>query len=223
MAKAKFYTYIHRRADTGEVFYVGKGSGRRATFIHQRSEYWNRVASAHGFVVEFVAYFYEECHAMDHEVFLISEYRNSDVRLVNHTNGGEGTSGWVHSDEAKEKMSKASKGRVVSSTAKANMSAAGRGRVMSAEHRMRLTAANVLRFSDPAERAKVSQAQAGKVLSDETRAKIRETKRLKMSGFGRICSDDTRKKMSDTRQEMAAKQRALRQMQRTELINAQTS
>lgn len=33
MAEAKFYTYVHRRADTGVIFYVGKGDLRVALFL----------------------------------------------------------------------------------------------------------------------------------------------------------------------------------------------
>lgn len=199
MVSWKFYTYVHRRADTGEVFYVGKGCGNRLNFTHQRSEYWNRVVAKHGFVAEFVAFFIENCHAMDHEVCLIAEYRAAGAALVNHTNGGEGTSGWTHTDRAREKMSAAQRGRVASQQARDNMSAAGKGRVMSAAHRENLSIANKIRFSDPDERRRVSESQKGKGPSHETAKKIQQTRAANGNRFGWVHSEETKMKMSKTR------------------------
>ena len=50
MASAGFYVYEHLRADTGEVFYVGKGSGHRARCRQGRNPYWRAVANKHGYV-----------------------------------------------------------------------------------------------------------------------------------------------------------------------------
>ena len=46
MAEAKFYTYVHRTADTGSVFYVGKGKGQRAYTKFNRTKFWTHVASS---------------------------------------------------------------------------------------------------------------------------------------------------------------------------------
>ena len=45
-----FYTYIHIRNDTGQIFYVGKGSNTnlRAYSKHGRNVYWNRVVKKSG-------------------------------------------------------------------------------------------------------------------------------------------------------------------------------
>lgn len=43
-----FYTYLHRRNDTGQVFYVGKGKGQRAHDKYKRSAHWKRIVAKHG-------------------------------------------------------------------------------------------------------------------------------------------------------------------------------
>ena len=199
MAKAKFYTYVHRKADTGEVFYVGKGSGNRATFFHQRSKYWGRVAKKHGVIVEFVAFFYEEQHALESEVSLISSYRLDGVKLANLTDGGEGTSGRMHTPEAIAKMVAASTGKIPSQQSRKRMSAAKRGLVRSAEHRKNLSIATKLRFSNPDEVKKSSDAQKGKGPSPETAKKIQQTRIANGNRFGWVHSEETKLKMSKTR------------------------
>ena len=47
-----YYVYLHRKKTTGEVFYVGKGSGKRAWDNHGRSDPWRKTVSKHGKIVE---------------------------------------------------------------------------------------------------------------------------------------------------------------------------
>lgn len=52
----KYYVYIHKTADTHEVFYVGKGCGDRAYSSHHRSDKWKTVVKNHGgFIAEILA------------------------------------------------------------------------------------------------------------------------------------------------------------------------
>lgn len=106
-----FLTYIHRRNDTGAVFYVGKGSHRRAHEERGRSAYWTRVVAKHGYSVEIVAPWRTEQEAFDHEVFLIVCFRSMGAPLVNLTNGGDGMSGHRHSPETKARMRAKALGR----------------------------------------------------------------------------------------------------------------
>ena len=50
-----FYVYEHVRNDTGQVFYVGKGSGRRAYYSSGRNKHWHRIVNKHGFSVTILA------------------------------------------------------------------------------------------------------------------------------------------------------------------------
>jgi len=103
----KYYVYIHRKSTDGSVFYVGKGINRRA-WSKNRSSYWHRVAKKYGFTVSIISRFSNEKCAFSFERALISFYGKDN--LVNMTDGGEGPSGMVHSDEAKERKSKAISG-----------------------------------------------------------------------------------------------------------------
>ena len=104
MAKAEFYTYIHRKADTGEIFYVGKGKGNRAFSKTGRSRYWQGIVRNHGYVVELMAMFSDESKALAHEVMLIANLRSGGVKLCNLTDGGDGISGYVRPQESIDRI-----------------------------------------------------------------------------------------------------------------------
>jgi hypothetical protein len=42
---SEFYVYLHRRATTGEIFYVGKGSNKRAWTAQGRNRHWQNIAA----------------------------------------------------------------------------------------------------------------------------------------------------------------------------------
>lgn len=130
-----YYVYIHRKATTGEVFYVGKGCGNRAYSHSNRNRMWQRVVKKHGITVEIVIDGVQEWYAFELEKDLITSYgRRSDNSgvLVNITEGGEGISGLTHSLESKKKMSDAKMGNTFmlgltrSDTSKQKMSNAKR-------------------------------------------------------------------------------------------------
>jgi len=99
-----FYIYQHRKADTNEIFYVGKGKGTRLNQSKGRNQYWHRVVAKHGFVAEFIAQNLEEELAFLAEIEAIDVYRRRGIQLVNHTDGGEGVSGYKHTEEHKSKL-----------------------------------------------------------------------------------------------------------------------
>lgn len=106
-----FYVYAHYRLDNNQPFYIGKGRGSRAYKIHGRSEYWKRVSNKYGHRVEILFDNLTEDEAFQVEKDSILELRYFGFNLVNMTNGGEGSSGIVMSEETKLKMSKAHTGR----------------------------------------------------------------------------------------------------------------
>lgn len=113
----RFYVYEHLRADSGAVFYVGKGTGKRCHIKGKahRSPFWQRVTEkAGGFRIRIVADGLPEDLAFLVEIERIAQLRAMGVRLCNLTNGGDGVSGWVRTPEWKEKVGKAHRGKVVS-------------------------------------------------------------------------------------------------------------
>jgi group I intron endonuclease len=120
----------------------------------------------------------------DLERFYICFYGTRTVggHGYNETDGGDGISGWTHSEEAKAKVSVANKGRIHSAETRAKVSAAGIGRKMpprSAEWRAKQSASH--RGQIPSFKGKHHSAETkvklaalskGKKLSAEAKAKL---------------------------------------------------
>lgn len=138
-----FYVYIHRKADNNEVFYVGKGKGKRAHSKHGRNRWWNSVVEKHGFVYEIVEQQLSEQSAFDLEIELIKFYRECGHKLCNMTDGGEGMSGNVASAETRAKLSARFKGREFSQEWRQKLSDARKGWVPSEETRQKLREHNL--------------------------------------------------------------------------------
>jgi len=104
-----FYVYLHKKKTTNEVFYVGKGTGGRATSRKDRSEFWKRIVKKYGYVVEIVENNLQEWYSFELEKELITYYGRRDLgagTLVNLTDGGEGSSGVIQTIERRLKTSK---------------------------------------------------------------------------------------------------------------------
>ena len=101
-----FYVYEHIRLDTNTVFYVGKGKGRRCFEERRRNQHWKRVvAKAGGFNVRIVVDKIDEELSFFVEQELISKLKLQGLTLANITNGGEGASGYRHTEEARKRFS----------------------------------------------------------------------------------------------------------------------
>jgi hypothetical protein len=98
-----YYTYGHYKADSKQLFYIGKGKDRRAHEKDSRSDYWRNIVNKHGYSIEIFAEWESEEDAFIHEKFLIECFRDL-TDLCNLTEGGEGCSGYIWSDEQKAKL-----------------------------------------------------------------------------------------------------------------------
>lgn len=155
---SQFYTYFHTRNDTGAVFYVGKGAGRRAYSV-ARGRHWRAIYKKHGRTVHFAMVGLSEEAAFQHEKFLIAHFRNAGCSLINQTDGGDGTSGFNHSIETKDAISKSLTGHSVSAEARAAISKSIKGR----------------KIHTPESKEKISKAQVGKKKPDSMRKKLSES------------------------------------------------
>ena len=165
-----FYVYVHRRNDTGSVFYVGKGSRNRAFWKNNRNKHWHFIVDKHGYKVEIVINNLTEQYAFDLEKELIAFYGRSN--LCNYSDGGDGSSGAIRTEEMKNHMREKMLGRKFSDATIKKMKIA-------ANNRSKET------------REKQASAIRGRKLTEEHKLKI------SISGIGRITSEESRKKISD--------------------------
>jgi hypothetical protein len=107
-SEKKFYVYIHRKATDGSVFYVGKGQGKRAYWVHNRNTRWHRTVIKYGFTSHIVMMFEREECAYSFECALIKFYGREN--LCNATDGGLGIYGFIFTKETRDKMSKSHSG-----------------------------------------------------------------------------------------------------------------
>lgn len=101
-----FYVYAHYRGDTGKIFYVGKGRGKRFESSNRTNPYWNSVVDKHGFNKRILLKnLSEQCSLSLEKIIIHLHGRYPDGPLVNMTDGGEGTSGWSPSKEWRNRRS----------------------------------------------------------------------------------------------------------------------
>jgi len=92
-----FYVYAHRKADSGDIFYIGKGKHGRAFSDKGRSFDWESTVNAHGLKVTIIASGLSEYCAYSIEKIAISMHDFG--RLCNKTTGGGGIGGFKRSEE----------------------------------------------------------------------------------------------------------------------------
>lgn len=116
----RYYVYGYIRLDTNSYFYIGKGTGIRYKRIDLRSNHFKNIINKVDCVVEIIKDNLTEKEALELECELIQQLvfeegytmefddyddknKNGINHLVNNTYGGEGISGYKHTDETKKK------------------------------------------------------------------------------------------------------------------------
>jgi hypothetical protein len=199
----RFYVYLFLRKD-GTPYYVGKGTGYRQWQKRRRGlpqlppDRARNVRILDGL---------SEADAHAWEILLIAHWgckHNGTGILRNGTDGGEGTSGRVFTQEQRDKISATSAGRVHTPGVRAKIrngniaawtperraekSAWATGRSIAPETRAKLSALNTGRVLTPEHRASLSRAARNR--SPETLAKIGA------AGKGRTHTAETRAQIS---------------------------
>lgn len=110
-----YYVYEWFIKETGEVFYVGKGKGRRAWQLKENKFFMN-MYNTHNTDVRLVKENLDEDTAFNEEIKLIKYYReNTNYRLTNVADGGNqppihyGDDSYSKLPKVKEKISKSNK------------------------------------------------------------------------------------------------------------------
>lgn len=110
-----FFIYLHRRPDTGDVFYVGRGKSyrngsniRRAEVSLGRSKSWKSIVDRNNgvYAIEIAEWVDTFEDAKEREVFYIKSFglKRDGGTLINQTYGGDGIDGYCHTEDAKEKL-----------------------------------------------------------------------------------------------------------------------
>jgi hypothetical protein len=199
----QFYVYIHRKATNGEVFYVGKGKDNRAYDNRIRNKHWHNIVNKHGLIVEFAKTDISEAEAFELEEHLIHFFGRFDLGkgvLVNMTDGGEGASGHVHSEETRKKIGYSSTlrltGKTLSEETKLKMSEAHKGKTISEETKLKMSDAKKGEKHPCFGKRGETSHQWGKTHTEETKRKISESQSGdKAYWYNKQRSDETRNKM----------------------------
>ena len=189
-----YYTYAYLREDR-TPYYIGKGKGDR---IYSKSRRIKPPKDKSRII--YLKQNLTEEEAFRHEIYMIDVFGRKDLGtgiLQNLTNGGDGSSGWVPSEETRKKMSEAGKGKTPSEESRRKMSEAQKGKILSEETRRKLSEThigntNMLGKTHSEETIrKMSEAQKGKTHSEESKKKI------SLSRTGKTLSKETKRKMSE--------------------------
>jgi hypothetical protein len=110
------YVYTHLNPKTKEIFYIGIGKGNRAwNQWAGRNQFWENYVNKHGFEVELISENLTRKQAEKIEINLIAELGRRQIdnggTLVNRSSGGEGSIGYTHTAEFKQKLSEDRKGK----------------------------------------------------------------------------------------------------------------
>lgn len=97
----KFYVYVWKDLDDGNIFYVGKGCGKRYKSLRNRNKYFMEYVSSHNVDSEIVAYFDTEDEAFKYEESLMKHYKDMGQCKCSLMSGGYGGFSSVWSDEMK--------------------------------------------------------------------------------------------------------------------------
>jgi len=185
-----YYTYAFLREDR-TPYYIGKGKGNRA---YGRRYKGIKPPKDKSRIIVLKQNLTEE-EAFKHEIYMIAVFGRIDLGtgiLLNKTNGGEGSSGLVHNEESKRKMSEAAKGKNHLDKTKRKISEAKKGRSrppFSEEHKRKMSEAH----KNMSEETKRKMSEAHKNMSEETKRKISEVRK------GKPLSEETKRKMSEAR------------------------
>jgi hypothetical protein len=176
-----FYVYTWTRPDTGNVFYVGKGRGNRDAIpkVHnpifisivaklKSSGLEPSINRIHENLTEAEAFKLER-----DEISARGRINKKTGLLANLTDGGEGSSGAIATDQRKSRVSKSLRLHYEDPDNRSKMSDLIVRRYQeNPEMRVKTSAALVKRYEDPAEREKTAESLRGKPKSENHIASV---------------------------------------------------
>lgn len=163
--------YFHINPLKNEIFYVGIGSKDRPYEKRRRSKLWNNTVSKYGYIVD-IAHtnltWEEACKKEKFYIKFLGRLDKGKGSLVNHTDGGEGTNGYKHTEETKLKIGLAFKGlpgTPHTNESKLKLSLAHKGKTFTHTEETKLKMSKSQKGIKPSEESKkkMSEARKGKI------------------------------------------------------------
>lgn len=182
----KYYVYEWYNIETGEVFYVGKGTKNRYSQITGRNKFFIDYYNTHNCKSRIIIENLTEKDAFDYEIKTIKWYReNTNYRLTNQTDGGDGNAFKSGADNPKFGKGKEIEGEKNPFYAKKHTDRVKK--ILSEKAKQRTGEKNPF---------------YGRKHSDKTKEKLRETMKNKYNGennpnYGRKHSNETKKLLSE--------------------------
>jgi len=183
----RFYTYAYLREDR-TPYYVGKGQRRRIYQLNRKvkpPEDKSRII--------FLKQNLTEEEAFKHEIYMIDVLGRKDLGtgiLRNRTDGGEGFSGGVRSEDAKKISSEFMMGNTYGKSLK--------GRILTKEHKRNISESLKGKKLSESHKRKLSESHKGQVVSNETKRKMSESQKGEAHYlYGKSIPIKTKRKMSD--------------------------
>ena len=186
-----YYTYAYLREDR-TPYYIGKGKGNR---IFNKNKGDIRPPKDKSRII-FLKKNLTEAEAFRHEIYMITVFGRKDLEtgiLRNRTDGGEGASGLVMSEETRKTLSELkvgeknpNYGKEMSEEQKQKISEKRKGTKLSEEHKDKIR-----------QKMMGNTWNVGKKLSDETKRKVGEAQKGNQYMKGMKFSEETKQKMSE--------------------------
>ena len=168
----EYYTYAYLREDR-TPYYIGKGKGNRA-YKRTRKELKSPKDKSRILILKQNL---TEEEAFKHEIYMIAVFGRKDLGtgiLYNRTNGGEGSSGALRSEELRKKISSSMKGRTFTKEHLDKISKKLKGRKVSEDHKKKNSEKLKGRKLSEETKKKMSESRIGRIVTEKTKQKIRE-------------------------------------------------
>jgi hypothetical protein len=202
----RFYTYAYLREDRSP-YYIGKGQGNRCFNKFRKRSKPPKDKSR----IIFLKQNLTEEEAFKHEKYMIDVLGRKDLGtgiLHNLTDGGEGVSGFSHSQKTKIKIANAGKNRKHTEDTKNKLRKLHIGKKLSEETKQKIRKKRAQQIFGDETREKIRKSLTGKKRPPEVVEKIKQGRtgikhteeakqKIREKRAHQIFTEETRKKLSD--------------------------